>query len=277
MAEKQISPTDQSELKQLAAEGFHMGESSPLGAAESGLSGLNASISGIFGDTKGAVAPPKKEAKQKALPSPTQAVKEQTQSPYEQLANALATQDLTQINQLQSGISDASVTGLTGEAGQASQTQLAQLLGAAGLSPASGASKAAMTPLTQTDPLQGQVNAAQQGVSNAENASAVDYAKAIKDTGVANTQTLEAAPWEQILQELAQETAYKATTAGPSAFGATTADTPAFLSQIYKNLNVGTVPGAIGTGLSAPQAVQKAAKGGTSGAVPGSTGTTGGP
>lgn len=290
LTKKQI---EEAEYKQLQGEGFDGGFANPLTVAEHGAAdilGVPSAIVEHLSDLTGVHTPPatpaqpaaKKAAKQKALPSPSQAVKDQTQSPYEQLANALATQYLTQINQLQSGIADASVTGLTNEAMGGSQAQLLQLLGAVGLSPTSTASKATTAPLTQTDPLQPQVNAATQGLSNAENSTAVDYAKAIKDTGVANTQTLESAPWEQILQELAQETAYRAASGtGAAAFGGTTADTPKFLQTIFGNLGLGSVPGSTGTSTlpGVPSAIKKAAAGGSASKtnVPSSSGTTGGP
>lgn len=220
------------------------------------------------------VDPPKKDdakSKAKTLPSPEKAVKDQTQSPYEQLANELAKQYLTQINQLQPLVSGESASGLEGEAGQGSQAQLAGLLSAAGIAPGSGLAKATEAPLTQTDPLQGNVNAAMQGVAAAQEPASVGYAKAVKDTGEANTQTLESAPWEQILQELASETAYRAASGtGAAAFGGTTKDTPTFLQQFFSQLGLGSVPGTTSSsGLpGTPTAVTKAAKGGSNTTVP---------
>jgi hypothetical protein len=213
--------------------------------------------------------PKKKEAKQPKLPTPEKATKDQTQSPYEQLANELAKQYLTQINQLQPLVSGQSATGLEGEAGQGSQTQLAQLLAGAGVSPA--LAKATEAPIAGTDPLQSNVNAAMQAQASAETPAAEGYAGAVKDTGEANTQTLTAAPWEQILQELASETAYRAASGtGAAAFGGTTANTPAFLQQYFKALGLGSVPaaGTSSTLPGVPGAVTKAAKGGNSSSVP---------
>ena len=93
----------------------------------------------------------------------------------------------------------------------------------------------------------------------------------VKDTGTANTQTLEAAPWEQILQELASETAYRAASGtGAAAFGGTTANTPSFLQQYFSQLGLGSVPAPGGKSVlpSTPGAVTKAAKGGSATTVP---------
>ena len=96
---------------------------------------------------------------------------------------------------------------------------------------------------------------------------------AIGQEGVANTEYLAAAPYQQILQELANETAYKAASnTGAAAFGGNAQTTPAFLQQIFKNLGLGSVPGAAGT-PTLPGA-PKAATGGTTGTTPATSGSS---
>ena len=158
---------------------------------------------------------------------------------------------------------------MEGEAGQGSQQQLQQLLAGAGVSPA--LAKATEAPIGGTDPLQGNVNSAMQAQAAAQIPAAEGYAGAVKETGQANTQTLTAAPWEQILQELAAETAYRAASGtGAAAFGGTTANTPSFLQQYFSQLGLGSVPspGAKSTLPSTPGAVTNAAKGGAATNVP---------
>jgi hypothetical protein len=165
------------------------------------------------------------------LPSPAKAAKGDPKtdvSPYEQLAQSLAQQYITEQAQLQPGISGAATAGLEGEAVAGSTQQLADLLGSKGTAQ-----------LNQADPLAGNVAQASNAEANEVAEGTVNMANAIANTGKANTETLEAAPWEQILTELASETAYKAASGGgAAAFGATTQNTPEFLQKILGNLGL---------------------------------------
>lgn len=195
--------------------------------------------------------PPKKAAAKKAdpkLPSAQQAASSVQPSPYEQLAQALASEYLNQVNQLMPLTSGSALPGLT--------TSLANQAAAA--IPGGGGwiqQQAAQEQKTAAPML-----SAMSQVGEAQAQGAIPYAGAVANTGAANTAYLQAAPWQQILSELASETAYKAaSTQGAAAFGSTPQNTPAFLQEIFKNLGLSGTSTAAG-GLSAPGT---AAKGGT--------------
>jgi hypothetical protein len=196
---------------------------------------------------------PKKEAKAKPLPSPQSAASSAQESPFQQLAQALASEYLGQVQQLMPLTSGQAIPGLTNSI---TSQAAAAVPGAGGwLQQQAAAEQQAAAPMF----------AAMNQVGEAQAQGAIPYAGAIANTGTANTQYLEAAPWQQILSELASETAYKAaSTQGASAFGATPQNTPAFLQQIFKNLGLaGTAQGPAG-GLTAPGTAAKGGSGSTS-------------
>jgi hypothetical protein len=190
------------------------------------------------------------------LPSPEKAAKGDpataSESPYETLANSLADQYLQE---------QAAVAAIpTGTPGNAGVAQLATALGGQGLAP----TKAETGVMGTVDPTAGGLTQAinTQGETAAE--GAINMANTIGETGVANQETLEAAPWQQLLSELASETAYKAATQGASAFGLTAKNTPAFLAPILNNLGLSA---SAAEGIAAPgskaTSPTKAAKGAT--------------
>lgn len=183
------------------------------------------------------------------------------QSPYDQLANALASSYLQQVNQLEPLISGSGIFGPGQQTEQVAATAEQGVPGAAGwLGQQVAAEEQAAKPLQN----------AMANVGGAMAASAIPYAGAISATGPANTAYLQSAPWQQILSELASETAYKAASGqGAAAFGATGTNPPPFLQQIFKNLGLATVPGSTASGLTTPG---KAATGGTSGTTGATTG-----
>ncbi len=228
-------------------------------------------IKQIGSHIEGAVAgsPPKpavkKPAKAKPLPSPQDAATNAPESPFTQLAQALASEYLGQVQQLMPLTSGSAIFGPQGET-----TALANQ--AANMIPGGGQwiqQQAAQEQKTAA-PLQAAMNQ----VGEAQAQGAIPFANAIANTGQANAQYLEAAPWQQILSELASETAYKAASSqGASAFGATPQNTPAFLQQIFKNLGLaGTASSA---GLQAPGAAAKGGAGSTSTATSSGTSQTG--
>jgi hypothetical protein len=187
------------------------------------------------------------------LPDPAKAAASTPESPFQQLAQALAGEYLGQVQQLMPLTSGQAIPGLTNSI---TSQAAAAVPGAGGwLQQQAAAEQQAAAPMF----------AAMNQVGEAQAQGAIPYAGAIANTGTANTQYLEAAPWQQILSELASETAYKAaSTQGASAFGATPQNTPAFLQQIFKNLGLaGTAQGPAG-GLTAPGAAAKGGSGSTS-------------
>lgn len=164
------------------------------------------------------------------------------ESPFTQLAQALAQQYLQQVQGLQSLTSGAATPGLESEAQTGAQADLKAL------TPGLPSSLTAL-PSTPAVPLAGQVGAAQQQVGNAQAQGAVGMANAIADTGTANTLGLENAPWSQILNELASETAYRASSPsyGATAFGATSANTSPAIQQIFSNVGLPVPPPAKNT------------------------------
>lgn len=216
--------------------------------------------------TEAATKPKKESAK---LPSPQQA----TVSPFTQLAQALAQEYLGQVQQLESLTSGAQTPGLEAEAQGGAEAAL-KGLGVGGAAQQFVANQPAV-------PLSGNVAHAQQALGNAQSAGALGMAGAIGNAGAAETAGLEAAPYSTLLNELVNETAYRAAspTYGASAFGATTSNTPPWLQSVLKAVGL-NVPSPGGTGLATPglPTPAKAGTGGTSkSSVPGSSGVTGGP
>lgn len=195
-----------------------------------------------FGRLKGTpvvVADPK-TAK---LPSPADAAKGEpttTESPYETLANSLAQQYITQTNALEPLIAGQSLGTAVNPA-----AQLSTALAGTGASVPASATKVE----GEVDPTAGGLNTTLGQTANTAALGDINMAQAIADTGKANTETLEAAPWQQLLSELASETAYKAATQGASAFGLTQQNTPAFLAPILQNLGLSATAS---DGLTAP-------------------------
>jgi len=232
--------------------------------------GLPEGIHQVLSHAKSAVdssTPPEKakpKAKEKPLPTPQQAATSAPESPFQQLAQALAGEYLGQVQQLMPLTSGSAIPGLTNQiAGQAA----AAIPGGGGwLQQQVAAEQQAAQPMF----------AAMNQVGEAQAQGAIPFAAAIGNTGAANTQFLEAAPWQQILSELASETAYKAaSTQGAAAFGATPQNTPAFLQQIFKNLGLAGTSTAAGAGLSAPGAAAKGGTGSSSSALSSGTSQTG--
>jgi hypothetical protein len=266
------SPQGQKEIAHIASQSRGGGLGSFLSGGLAGLTsttGRNKALGEIGGFLTDSL---KKAPPAPKLPSPEQATgktakKEATAaapsqpSPYEQLANALAGQYLQQINQLEPLISGSGIFGPGQQTEQVAATAEQAVPGASGwLAQQVAAEGQAAKPLQN----------AMANVGSAYAASAIHYAGAISATGPANTQFLEAAPWQQILSELASETAYKAASSqGAAAFGQTGTNPPPFLQQIFKNLGLATVPGSTATGLSTPT---KAATGGTTGSTGATTG-----
>jgi hypothetical protein len=208
---------------------------------------------------------PKKEAKAKPLPSPQAAATSAPESPFQQLAQSLASEYLGQVQQLMPLTSGSALFGPQGQTTGLANSAAGAIGGSAGswLQGLAGQEQkdAATSQAPGVPSLQGAMNQ----VGEAQAQGSIPMAGAIANTGTANTQYLEAAPWQQILSELASETAYKAaSTQGASAFGATPQNTPAFLQQIFKNLGLaGTAQGPAG-GLTAPGAAAKGGSGSTS-------------
>jgi hypothetical protein len=178
------------------------------------------------------------------LPSPQAAA----ESPFTQLAQALAQQYLQQVQGLASLTSGAETPGLESEAQGAAQADLKAL------TPGLPASLTQIPGTSAAVPLAGQVGAAQQAVGNAQAQGALGMANAISETGTANTLGLENAPWSQILNELASETAYRASSPsyGASAFGATTANTSPAIQQIFSNVGLPVPKPGQGTATAVP-------------------------
>lgn len=193
------------------------------------------------GSTPAATTTTKKKAA--ALPSPTTAAKGEpttTESPYETLANSLAQQYITQQNQLQPLIEGGQMG-----APASPSAQLSTALAGTGASVPASATKVE----GEVDPTSGALASTLGQEANINAEGDTQMAQDIAATGKANTETLEAAPWQQLLSELASETAYKAATQGASAFGLTAQNTPAFLAPILQNLGLSA---SDATGLTAP-------------------------
>lgn len=229
-------------------------KSGPTGAGTSGASSK---------------AKPKESTK---LPAPAKA----SESPFTELSQALAQEYLGQVQQLQSLTSGAQTPAAESEAQGGAEAALKGLgVGAA------GQQFVANQPAV---PLSGQVAQSQQALGNAQSAGALGMAGAIGNMGPAEAAGLEAAPYSTLLNELVNEVAYRASspTYGASAFGATTANTPAWLQSILGSVGLPVPkPGATGSALTTPglSTPTKAATGGSSSnsSVPGSSGVTGGP
>lgn len=191
----------------------------------------------------------------KPLPDPAKAAASIPESPYQELAQALASEYLNQVNQLMPLTSGSALFGQGGLTNQVVGEAASMIPGGGGwLQQQAAAEQKAAAPL----------QAAMSQVGEAQAQGAIPYAGAIANTGTANTAYLEAAPWQQILSELASETAYKAaSTQGAAAFGLTPQNTPAFLNQILQS------HGLTGTAaLGGLQPVGKAAAGGQKSSVP---------
>ena len=264
------------ELEHGAEQTAHDVASSPTGAAiEQFFTGPKA----LYGDQTDTTAPAKKKATKKStekLPSPESA----TESPFTQLAQQLAQTYLQQVNQLQNLTSGAEGQQLTGEAEGAAQTNLKGLTG--GLPASVQGAMQQFVGNAPVDPMAGQVRASQEALGNAQAAGAIPFSQAIAATGPANVAGLEAAPYSQILNELASEAAYRASSPsyGASAFGATTANIPASLQYIFTQLGLpvpkpgqGSATGQ--SGLSAPGTAGKGGAGSTSSALSAGSSQTG--
>jgi hypothetical protein len=194
------------------------------------------------------------------LPGPGTAAKTAPQSPYEELANSLANMYLQQVNQLEPLISGQGIYGPGGQTAQAVQGASQMVPGAAGwLGQQAAAEGQASKPL----------QAAMGQVGNAQAAGALNVVPAIANTGLANTEYLQSAPYQQILSELANETAYRAASSGASAFGSSPLASSPLLQQIFGQLGLG---GTGSAGLTVPGA-KTAGKGGTTGTTTATSGT----
>lgn len=186
------------------------------------------------------------------------------ESPYEQLADQQAQQYLAQIAAIEPTASGSSLWGSGGQTAQAVNNAVSELAGTGGTTVTGPGGQSI------GDWLQGQLGSEQtaandaglpQAMANEGQAigeTSVPIAQAIQNTGQGNTQYLESAPYQQLLQELANETAYKAATStGAGAFGATTKNTPEWLQQIFTNLQlpVPTTSASATGGLQAPTTV----------------------
>lgn len=234
------------------------------GARNAALGKIESWFTDSLPKSKPTEAAPKKAAPAKPLPTPQQAAGSVQESPYQQLAQALAGEYLQQVNQLMPLTSGSAIPGMTN---QVVNEAAAAIPGGGGwLQQQAAAEQKAAAPLF----------GAMSKVGEAQAQGAIPYANAIANTGTANTQYLEAAPWQQILSELASETAYKAASSqGAAAFGATPSNTPAFLQQIFQNLGLsGTAQGPAG-GLQAPGTAAKSGTKNTSTALGTGTSQTG--
>jgi len=241
---------------------------------------VEAMTAGFSGHEPHSAAPaePKPKAKKKAdtaLPTPEQA----TTSPFTEIAQQLAQEYLGQVQQLQSLTSGAETPGLEAEAQGAAQSDLKGLT--AGLPASVQGAMQGLVGSTPAVPLAGEVSAAQQKLGNAQAAGGLGMAGAIGAMGPAEAETLGAAPYSTLLNELISESAYRASSPsyGPSALGLNTANTPSWLQTVLGNIGLPLSKPNASSALSTPTLTtpSKAAKGGTSGTVPISTGTTGGP
>ena len=207
---------------------------------------------------------PKKKAPAKPLPDPASAAANAPESPFTQLAQALASEYLGQVQQLMPLTSGSAIFGPQGET-TALANQAANMIPGGGqwIQQQAAAEQKAAAPL----------QAAMNQVGEAQAQGALPYAGALANTGTANAQYLEAAPWQQILSELASETAYKAaSTQGAAAFGLTPQNTPAFLAQMLQSHGLTGTAG--NSGLQAPGAAAKGgAKSSTNVNTPQTTGT----
>jgi hypothetical protein len=196
------------------------------------------------------------------LPSPETAAT----SPFTELTQQLAQEYLAQVQQLESLTSGQEGTTLAGQAQTAAQTNLGNLLKqyAPGL-PASvtGAASNAISNVP-ADPMAGALTQSQQAEANAQSAGALGMAGAIGNMGTAEAETLASAPYSSLLNELASETAYRASNPeyGASALGLTTANTPQWLQTILKNIGVPATPvkgsGSTTTAPTVPSATKAA-------------------
>ena len=90
------------------------------------------------------------------------------------------------------------------------------------------------------------VAAANAQVGKAEDANSALIASGLQDMGVAETDLMHAAPYQQLLSSLASEVPYHLAS-GYSIPGMTQANTPAWLQQAEKNAGVSTLPAASGS------------------------------
>jgi len=236
--------------KEIVASGFVPG-AAPLFEAQGVTKELSPNDSGAKGKAKG---------KAEKVPSPTTAAPQATQqSPFDQLINSLAQSYLTQADQLQSLVSGAAAPQLQAQAAQ----------GAAGLlggSPAAGALQglAASAPPI---PMAGQVAKDQQAQGNAYAAGALGVAGAMPALGQAETQSLAAAPYQQLLTELVNEATYRASNPqyGASALGLTNQNTPSWLQTVMRNLGVpvGSATSTVNNLLTSPNQAATGGQGGS--------------
>ena len=206
-------------------------------------------------------APAKTPAKDKPLGSPQDAATNAPESPFTQLAQALASEYLGQVQQLMPLTSGSALFGPQGDTTGLANSAAAAVGGPSGSWLQGLASQeqsdASKSPGGSIPSLQGSMNQ----VGEAASKGAIGMSGAIANMGPAETQYLETAPWQQLLNELASTTAYKASTQGGSAFGLTPQNTPAWLSQILQSHGLGT---AGASGLVAPGTAAKGGAGSTS-------------
>lgn len=217
----------------------------------------------------------KKPAKDKPLGSPQDAATNAPESPFTQLAQALASEYLGQVQQLMPLTSGSGLFGPQGATTDLANQAAATVGGPSG-SWLQGLASQEQSDASKGFKLGGQnVPGLQQSmnqVGEAASKGAIGMSGAIANMGPAETQYLETAPWQQLLNELASTTAYKASTQGGSAFGLTPQNTPAWLSQILQSHGLGT---AGASGLVAPGTAAKGGKGSTTSATSSGTSQTG--
>jgi hypothetical protein len=167
----------------------------------------------------------------------------QGQDAYTALADKQAQEYLDQTNKLDPLISGQAIPTIEANASQ----QASQMLGASATSPVSQWLNA------QTQAAQAQnapVAAAMGDVGKAQDSAAQLEAAGVKNMGAAESQLMQAAPYQQLLQSLAQEVPYHLAS-GWSIPGLTQANTPQWLQQAESNVGVQSLPASSGTSPSA--------------------------